>query len=418
MPELLNMRDFSEDPALRANMENLLHPIWTDWALGQVKGVRGGGRLRMYQENQATPEAAYGCGAGDNWLAMSRFLLDSGTWWNARSYHPNPIIGFPWVFATTGYRLPDVVIDLALDVEGRGEYTYLSRRIAKQRRIAAKDVPVTHSPWYELDGDDPRMLSYDHCTPDYVMGSLMIDPTLPQARSHFYLGGKDLEEGYPALTAQNRYHCIVFASDVNARVVPQCEGLSNGKTYGEQQAVQHRNVMLVQRHAQARQAGDMRILFGGKGMKERLAERDGWLILQEGKAWLGIKGFSRTEPNASCGNKWDDDIHLRMADGNAPVAFIGSRSKDFPDLDAFAKYLSTFSGSLEDGWFTLKNGGDTSLSLHLESKALPKANGTPIDLRPKMLFDSPFMASEYGSGIVTIRKGERVLEIEMNRAAP
>lgn len=308
MPELLNMRDFSEDPALRRKMENLLHLIWTDWALAQVIGVRGGGRLRM--------------------------------------------------------------------------------------------------------------ISYDHCTPDYVMGSLMIDPTLPQAGSHDYLKGKDLEEGYPALTAQNRYHCIVFASDVNARVVPQCEGLGNHKTYGEQQAVQHHNVMLVQRHAQARQTGDMRILFGGKGMKDRLAVRDGWLILKEGEAWLGIKGYSRTEPNASCGNKWDNDIYLRMGDGKAPVALIAGRAKDFPDLDAFAKYLATFSGRLEDGWFTLVIGGDASLSLHLESKALPKVNGAPIDLRPKMLFDSPFMVSEYGSGVVTIRKGGRTLEIEMNRAAP
>jgi hypothetical protein len=31
-----------------------------------------------------------------------------------------------------------------------------------------------------------------------------------------------------------------------------------------------------------------------------------------------------------------------------------------------------------------------------------------------MLFDSPFMSSEHGSGIVTIRKGGRELKIDMN----
>ena len=42
--------------------------------------------------------------------------------------------------------------------------------------MAAEEVPVTYSPWYALDRNDPRMLGYDYCTPDYVMGSLIIDP--------------------------------------------------------------------------------------------------------------------------------------------------------------------------------------------------------------------------------------------------
>ncbi len=416
MPELLNMHDLAEDPLLRSRMGKLLDLIWADWAIGQVNGVRGGGRLRLYQDDPAKPEAAFRWGTHDVWLSMSRFLLDSGTWWNPRSYHPNPIIGYPWVLATTQYRLPDVIRDIANDARGRGEYNYVARRVAKQRGMAAEDVPVTDSGWYALDAEEPGMVSYDHCTPDYVMGSLMIDPTLLRVSSHEYLEGKDLTEGYPALTSQNRYHGIVFASDVNARVVPQCEGLANHKTYGEQQAVQHDNVLLVQRHTRAKQTGDMRILFGLKGMKDRLVERDGWLILKEGNAWLGIKGFSRTRPNQSCDYKWDNEVFLRMVDGKAPVVLIAGRSADFADIDAFASYLGTFSSSLKDGWFKLSGGKNKklTLSLHLASETLPTVNGTAIDLRPDMLFDSPFMSSRHGSGIITIRKGGRELNINLN----
>ena len=414
VPELLNMHDLAEDPVLRSRMGKLLDLIWADWAIGQLNGVRGGGRLRLYQVDPTNPEAAFRWGTHDVWLSMSHFLLDSGTWWNAR-YHPHPIIGYPWVFATTQYRLPDVIKDIANDAGGRGEYNYITRRIGKQRQMAAKDVPVTRSPWYAFDPEDPRMVSYDHCTPDYVMGSLMIDPTLPRVSSNDFLKGNDLAEGYPALTSQNRYHGITFGSDVNARVVPQCEGLGNHKTYGEQQAVQHNNVLLVQRHSKAKTTGDMRILFGLKGMKERLVERDGWLILKEGKAWLGIKGFSQTKPNQSCGYKWDNDVFLRMSDGKAPVALIAGRSADFADIEAFVSYLGTFSGTPKEGWFNFSGGKKEklSLSLHLTSATLPKVNDAPIDLRPKMLFDSPFMSSEHGSGIVTIRKGGRKLMIDL-----
>ena len=398
-------------------MEKLLHLIWADWAVGQVKGVRGGGRTRLYQGDPKRPEQQTQWGTHDRWLRMSRFLLDSGTWWNADRGHP--IHGMPLVMATTQYRLPDVIMDIAKDVEGRGEYVYVTRRVAKQRRTAAKDVPVTYSPWYALDCEDPRMLGYDYCTPDYVMGSLIIDPTLPRVSSHLYLKGQDLEEGYPPLTAQNRYHAIVFATDVNARVVPQCEGLRNRKTYGQQQAVQHKNALLVQRHSKAGQTGDMRIIFGGKGMKQRLVERDGWLILKEGNAWLGVKGFSRTETNEPCGSKWDDEVHLRMNDGNAPVALIAGRRADFADLEAFAAYLTKFVGTLENERFVLSPGdsAEGSLSLHLNAKALPKVDGKPIDLRPKILFDSPFLESVHGSGIVTIRKGERHLSLDFSQTA-
>jgi hypothetical protein len=416
LPEIMNMRDFSEDKILRDRMAKLLHLIWADWAVGQVIGIRGGGRTRLYQDDAKNEGRLRSWGDRDRWRNMSQYFLGTGKWWEPERVPNHPIHGAWFVYASTGYRLPDVIMDIAKDVQGRGEYTYVARRIAKQKRMAAKDVPVTYSPWYAFDPDEPGMLGYDYCTPDYVMGSLLIDPRLPQVPSHLYVKGQDLKEGYPALTAQNRYHAIVFASDINARVLPQCEGLGNRKTYGQQQAVQHKNVLLVQRHAKARQTGDMRIIWGGKGMKARLIQHDGWMILREGNAWLGVKGFSRTKANASCGSRWDNDVILRMNDGNAPVAFVAGRTKDFADIDAFTRYLQGFVGRLENGWFTLANGTKESLSLHLESAAMAKVSGKPIDLTPRMLFDSPFLQSTHGSGLVTIQKGHRKLTIELGAA--
>jgi len=413
LPEIMNMRDLSEDGVLRERMDKLLHLIWADWAVGQVAGVRGGGRTRIYQDDPNNIRRQTEWGSRDRWRTMSKILLNESEWWSPRQVPNHPIQGMAFVMATTGYRLPDVIMDIAQDIEGRGEYTYIARRIAKQKSMKAKDIPVKHSPWYAFEPTDPRMIGYDYCTPDYVMGSLMIDPRLPRVSSHLYQEGEDLPEGYPALTSQNRYHGIVFASEVNARVVPQCEGLANGKTYGEQQAVQHENILLVQRHALAKSTGDIRVIWGGKGMRSRLTEHSGWLILKEGKAWLGVKGFSRTQSNTSCGSSWDNDIILRMNDGKAPVAFVAGRIKDFSNIDAFTKYLQGFAGKLENGRFILTEKSKDFLSLHLESGALPEIYGKPINLNPDMLFDSPFISSEHGSGMVIIEKGHRKLKIDL-----
>ena len=102
-----------------------------------------------------------------------------------------------------------------------------------------------------------------------------------------------------------------------------------------------------------------------------------------------------------------------MNDGKAPVAFVAGRIKDFSNIDAFTKYLHGFTGKLEKGRFILTEGSKGFLSLHLESGALPEIYGKPINLNPDTLFDSPFISSVHGSGVVTIEKGNRKLIIEL-----
>ena len=148
-------------------------------------------------------------------------------------------------------------------------------------------------------------------------------------------------------------------------------------------------------------------------MRSRIVERSGWQIIREGNAWLGVKGFSRTKSNASCGSSWDNDVILRMNDGKAPVAFVAGQIKDFSDLDVFSNYLQGFAGKLENGRFILTEKSKDFLSLHLESGALPEIYGKPINLNPDMLFDSPFISSEHGSGMVIIEKGHRKLKIDL-----
>jgi hypothetical protein len=190
LPEIMNMRDLSEDDALRDRMDKLLHLIWADWAVAQVGGVRGGGRTRIYQRDPSNEGKFTGWGSSDRWRNMGLALLGTREWWGPRQVPSHPIQGSIFVLATTGYRLPDVIMDIANDVDGRGEYLYVARRISKQKETAAQDIPVASTGWYAFDPDDPRMVGYDYCTPDYVMGSLLIDPTLPRVDSRV---GMDLE---------------------------------------------------------------------------------------------------------------------------------------------------------------------------------------------------------------------------------
>jgi hypothetical protein len=417
MPELLNMCDLSDDPALRHRMRMLLDVLWTDWAVGQLNGSRGGCEVRTYQE-EGLDGGELQRGSGEGWTRMSGFLFDRDNWWDCRPWwHPHPKRGETRVLAMTGYRLPNLVHAIADNARGRGEYVFVARRTARQRAMRAKDVPVTDSPWYAFDTTDSRMLSYEFCTPDVVMGALIVDPTVKSVSSTDYLSGKNLESGYPALTAQNRYHAIQFATDRDARVVPQCQGLNNLKTYNQQQAIQHKNILIVQRNKHGDNTGPMRVFFA-QGMKDRLVEADDWFFLREGNAYLAVKAFAAGEGIASCGYEWDNEFWLRPKDQDAPLALVVGRKHKFASLAAFQAYIKKFVTRYEGAAFTLAgrdmDGAETTLTLYTDLSKIPEINGQPVNFTPENLYDSPFLKSKYGTGVVTIQKGYRKIVLDFS----
>lgn len=60
------------------------------------------------------------------------------------------------------------------------------------------------------------------------------------------------------------------------------------------------------------------------------------------------------------------------------------------------------------------DGNAVSLSLYLEGDRLPEVNGTPVDLNPEMIYNSPYLSSVHGSGVIEIRKGEVILTLDFN----
>jgi len=416
LPELVNMYDFARSDRLRKKVELLLHVTWADWAVDQIKGIRGGGKTRTYQGKYSQS------GARDAWGKMGLALLDQGDWWKASRYR-HPIMGFNYCVVTSRYRLPQIIADIALSTAQRGEYVYVSRRPGKMTGIEVLPPVGGHPCWYFLDRSDPRLVRYDWCTPDHVIGSFFVDPELKECS--FVLPDRPgkAEREYAALSAQNRWQGIVFATGEDARVYPQClgrvkpgENLSG--TDNQHVAVQHRNVMIVQANRSAKSLSAMRVFFA-EGMKDRLVEKDGWLMLSEGNSYLAVKGLSRSPGQDACGRSWDDENFVRFDDVYAPVVFVTGRETRFETPQAFADYVLAHEYELADGVLTYRfqdaTGETATLTMYVEERRLPEVNGEPIDLAPAKVYDCPYLSSEFGSGVVTVRFGGRELVIDCNQ---
>jgi len=409
LPELVNIFDFADDEVLRKKMEMLLHLTWADWAVDQLGGQRGGGKTRSYHGHYSQR------GTSNSWRSMGLILVGQGDWFDIRHQ-----LG-PYVLGTTQYRLPGLVIDLALNPEERGEYVYKSLRPGKMVRPVPADLPsLEKGMWYVMDSQDQRLLRYDYCTPDYIMGSWWMDPLLGTA----FRVSPELDyaplDNYAAISAQNRWQGVIFATHPNARVFPQCMGEERGQhspTFNQQVAVQRANAMLVQQNRKAEATSGMRVFFA-EDMKARLVERGLWLFLQEGRAYLAV-GILPRLPDVQ-GWTWEGVHWLRPADEYAPLIFVGGRVARWETLDSFIAYVETHRHTVARGVlkyaFEDAQGTSVELELDLERAALPRIDGREIDLQPARVYDCPYLSSERGSGVVALRRGERRLTLDFNQA--
>ena len=58
---------------------------------------------------------------------------------------------------------------------------------------------------------------------------------------------------------------------------------------------------------------------------------------------------------------------------------------------------------------------NTTLTLDADYRQPPTVDGQPVDYRAKMVYDSPFLQSEFGSGVVTVTKGGERLVLDFNQ---
>jgi hypothetical protein len=404
IPELFNLYDFSEDPGLRDAMKKYLDLIWADWAIEQLNGVRGGGKSRCYQGDYSRQSRS------DAYRIMGQLLLQEGDWSNPSPFS-HPIQGYGFILATSRYRLPDLIREIALHSERRGEYVYRSKRPGLMTGLEELPPLGDHPCWYHIDAHDSRLVRYTWCTPDHLMGCFLSDPRLEH---EFVVQPNWPEErvrSYAAIHAQNRWQGINFGSDPDARIFPQCVGKPDKNkpnlsiTYLQQVAVQHENVLIVQMNREVPENTAIRVFFS-KGMKDRLVQEEGWWFLEEGNSYAAVRINSTTEGWKAAESAWEDEHFLRAGEPYAPILFVTGRKHRFPGLSDFQDWVLAQRGKVAGGCleftFEDKSGKQVELCLSLDEVSLPKIEGVPIDLSPPLTYASPFLRSATDSSEISL----------------
>ena len=284
---------------------------------------------------------------------------------------------------------------------------------------------------------ESRFVRYSWITPDYIMGCQMDYPLAPH--SH--------------LSIQNRWQGITFKGAQGPRVFPSAlksDDSGEYQTYanGYTRCVQNGNVMIVQQSRgftivnpdwfpnKSRANLEYGVYIGNK--VDNRVEKEGWIFIEHGDAFLAIKplmgeyadGWTILKDEASEGfhseiiqdsYTWSQNkelIHLK--DKYAGVIFEASRRiqhrtlNDF--IDAILKNSIALEKTVVPGFHILRytslNG--TEFYFNLANNEIPMVNGKSINYSPKDVFDSPYLKSEYKSGMVRIEYNGKRLDLDFS----
>lgn len=382
MQNFYNYYDLSEDPTLRELARSVLDLMWADAALETMDGVVGGASARMARPEDLNPWR-------NGFSQLMWYFYGEGV---AESLHPGLMM-----LMSTNYRIPDVIMDIALDVEGRGSYEYISRKPGLS--VVGKEASYSQSNRYWVDYEDSQILRYSYVTPDFILGT-HIFPNLSNAR-------------WTNISSQNRFHAAMLrtASDF-VQIVPQCRPTGgNNRGLNEQWSIQKFGTLITQKLRTSENVAEMRVYIpSGEGVT--VEETGNWIFVDTGLAHAGVRV-------ATGGYQWQDGNWIELNDEFSPVVVEVARSIDYTDFEAFktAALGTALEVIVEDNNRRLEYtglGGSGDFVFHMDTDDMPTIDGAPYDLAPGFTYQSPYVNADWPGSTVQIEKDGRSLTLDFD----
>lgn len=418
---ILMVHNFCTDASLKNRTGMFLDLVWADWAQLQIAGLRGGPKTRHHKN----------AGGYDSMTDLATFYL--GGQGNTAFNNTQQIL--------STYTWPKIVWQLALDQKNRTPFAYLSRGIGEEENTCPRPLGTERT----MMGNTPsRFVKYAWITPDYILGTQMDHP--------YAL--------YNHLSTAGRWQGLI-TSDPNARLVTIAldtpkEEAEDDHTYDMElvyNSMQQKQVLITQQRRRWTEsnpdwypANDHRYdrafgLFLGNGW-DHIEEKDGWIFLEKENVYVAIQIILlQAESDAKAWAKGTDSYRnkvvlrtdsytfntdrtiIRLTNRYSPILVEAGRKADYPTIESFQKMISESQLTLhrtvvtrETGVVVVYQSAAPNMKEMVFNAAntsdVPTIGGKHIDYQHPKVFDSPYIQSNYNSGIIEITKGTHKLSLD------
>lgn len=377
-----NFHDFGDDE-LGVLSGKFLDLYWAAWAQEQIGEVRGGAKSRIYQGGRAR--------SGKDTLGyLTRYYTGVKK--------PEKLSRAMFTVVTSDYRMPLVVLDMALDPAGRGNYEIV------QRAQGLVEAGFFGPPDYRMRTDGGGIVRYSYCTPEFILGTALV-------------AARDSKD-WAMISSQNRWQGVVFAGHPDARIFPQAKDDNDPNkgivTYNQYWSVQSKGTLITQKLpiSNINLTGKiMCVWFSKAGRTGNLYEQEGWVFAEYDGAYAAIKCVSGSYgwQDGEAKGRW-----MVCAEEFTPVIFEVARKADFAGFSDFQNKIVSLPLAFDGKILSYGGLGGDQFTFNADRVALPTVNGNPVGFAPPNVFDSPFIQSKYNSGVVEIHKDGRNLVLDFN----
>ena len=395
---IYNFVDFADDPELRRLAREFLDLYWTEWALEEIQGVRGGSRHRSYP-GQAT---------------RSGSAIELAGYHFGKLVSPEPCL-HPSALCTmtTSYVPPFFVQEIVKRREELGVYEINSRlpgRLDPHRPALFNYFSDPKHPLFRpqgsycLDSECRSMLRKTYVTPDFVLGTTMVTPL-------------DAKE-WAGISSQNRWDGVIFKDDKPIAADHQIPYIflqpaipNEGSMYNTEWSVMDKGVLLIQRLKQAAPQGNQQVWFS---LDLPHIEREGWIFVEAPHAYAAVKvidGGSTWEKDRA--ELWRNPNQFNPKYGSAllipnnnlsPIILEVSSKKGYSDFNAFQNEIlhNKFSSSTKRVDYE-SNHYQNSLTFFPDQSQMPLLNGQTVVLENPKGFSGGTLDADFGGKTVTLK---------------
>ncbi len=263
MPYIYNMRDFGPNSTMRDHADQFITLVFADYAQEYMNGIRAGSKARAYRGKYSN------YGMMDSIYDYSHLYYNLGSLTNIDK---NGGAYTTWSAATSDYRVPLEVMDIALYPDDKGIYEYISTR------------PASDPNGYYLVEFPSNLRRYSYVTPGYINGVFTIDTGLGSYNSGDYI----------LLNEQNRWMGVMFNGNKDTRAYLEASD-GEASAYSDMNGIADGNAMILQKPSIAVRDGGTKISLS-VDLYNQKTESNGWIFTNDpnGTGYLAVKPASGT----------------------------------------------------------------------------------------------------------------------------
>lgn len=105
---------------------------------------------------------------------------------------------------------------------------------------------------------------------------------------------------------------------------------------------------------------------------------------------------------------------LECSDEFSPIIIEVATKANFPTPEAFSKAVLALPVKTEGTTLTHTGLSGDRFTFFTDQTELPRVNDELVNLAPTRVYDSPFVQSDWKSGLVTVQKGNRKIVLNFN----